>query len=154
MMRSPRWDVRCSRLRTFRRRLTAFRRMGCSTCSLSGAYASSLSAQCLLIAGYWMFRRDARLLPHVTRVANPYAIPDTLPTDVPSTSGVVTSAGAILPSEEWRELFLRRFKNFRKVSPLRFVRLHSSFLCRGYPRLCASDGCIRRGRRLLHLEKH
>ncbi|TBU23505.1 hypothetical protein BD311DRAFT_703794 [Dichomitus squalens] len=75
-------------------------------------------------------RRDARLLPHVTRVANPYELPDAPPPDVAATSGAGTgsvgepSKGDVLPSEEWRETFLRRFKNFRKNSVQPTIHIH------------------------------
>ncbi|TFK55439.1 hypothetical protein OE88DRAFT_619696 [Heliocybe sulcata] len=55
-------------------------------------------------------RRDARRLPHVTRVVNPYEMPDVpgpLKDDTPHPS---------LPSELWRTVFERRFRNFRKNS--------------------------------------
>ena len=68
------------------------------------------------------YSRDARLLPHITRVANPYEFPEVpppsaLPT-IASHEGSGARSAAVLPSEEWRETFLRRFKNFRKVRPL------------------------------------
>ncbi|KAI1786655.1 hypothetical protein LXA43DRAFT_1032771 [Ganoderma leucocontextum] len=73
-------------------------------------------------------RRDARLLPYTTRVANPYEIPDPPLPEVTSMQG----AGAVgedrsrdvLPSEEWRETFLRRFKNFRKNSVQPTIHVH------------------------------
>ncbi|THH12227.1 hypothetical protein EW145_g100 [Phellinidium pouzarii] len=59
-------------------------------------------------------RRDARKLPNFTRVENPFSIecakmetPDAPATD---------RARVVLPSEEWRTVFLTRFKNFRKNS--------------------------------------
>ncbi|CDO68141.1 hypothetical protein BN946_scf185003.g13 [Trametes cinnabarina] len=69
-------------------------------------------------------RRDARMLPHVTRVANPY--------DVPEVSAAAPQPGPseprprrdVLPSEEWRETFLRRFKNFRKNSVQPTIHVH------------------------------
>ncbi|RPD66756.1 hypothetical protein L226DRAFT_452149 [Lentinus tigrinus ALCF2SS1-7] len=72
-------------------------------------------------------RRDARSLPHVTRVVNPYELPD-----VPAPSAEALAVGAdsgpshkaILPSEEWRETFLRRFKNFRKNSTQPTIHVH------------------------------
>ncbi|KDQ64309.1 hypothetical protein JAAARDRAFT_118826 [Jaapia argillacea MUCL 33604] len=55
-------------------------------------------------------RRDARRLPHTVRAANPYEVPEvprpklnTEPQRHPS-----------LPSDEWRDIFVTRFKNFRK----------------------------------------
>lgn len=57
-------------------------------------------------------RRDARQLPDVVRVSNPYEEPEP-----PSTAGAVinTIIQPCLPSEGWRELFDFRFQNFRKV---------------------------------------
>ncbi|KAF7301853.1 hypothetical protein MIND_00751200 [Mycena indigotica] len=54
-------------------------------------------------------RRDARSLPHVTRVANPYALPEVTP---PLPAGEKSSAA--LPSPEWCALYESRFRNFRK----------------------------------------
>ncbi|OCH92170.1 hypothetical protein OBBRIDRAFT_773857 [Obba rivulosa] len=60
----------------------------------------------------FMVRRDARLLPRITRVTNPYEVqPEPAPTIDASTSRGTHSP---LPSDEWRETFLRRFRNFRK----------------------------------------
>ncbi|KAK0490796.1 hypothetical protein IW261DRAFT_1601581 [Armillaria novae-zelandiae] len=57
-------------------------------------------------------RRDAKRLPMVTRVPNPYEIPDTM---APSTSARDSSSRhPSLPSTEWRAQFETRFKNFRK----------------------------------------
>ncbi|KAF8076590.1 hypothetical protein FPV67DRAFT_423301 [Lyophyllum atratum] len=56
-------------------------------------------------------RRDARYLPHVTRVMNPYEI-DPL-AEVPRTDNRVIPKHLTLPSEEWRSIFEARFKNFR-----------------------------------------
>ncbi|KAG7449008.1 uncharacterized protein BT62DRAFT_929006 [Guyanagaster necrorhizus] len=57
-------------------------------------------------------RRDAKRLPMVTRVPNPYEIPDMT---TPSASGRDSSSGhPSLPSTEWRARFETRFKNFRK----------------------------------------
>ncbi|KAH8118716.1 hypothetical protein DFH11DRAFT_1568843 [Phellopilus nigrolimitatus] len=57
-------------------------------------------------------RRDSRKLPVYTRVANPYEAVKTETVDAPA-----SSAGRVpLPSEEWRAVFLKRFKNFRKNS--------------------------------------
>ncbi|KAI0065972.1 hypothetical protein BV25DRAFT_1880026 [Artomyces pyxidatus] len=61
-------------------------------------------------------RRDARRLPHITRAANPYEL---LP---PSSESVVEGDATpveheqsrpSLPSDEWRAVFERRFRNFR-----------------------------------------
>ena len=57
-----------------------------------------------------MNRRDARHLPLITRVANPYELPERPPT---SNSGIPKHPA--LPSGEWRALFEKRFKNLRKV---------------------------------------
>ncbi|KAI9001354.1 hypothetical protein BD414DRAFT_505092 [Trametes punicea] len=69
-------------------------------------------------------RRDARLLPHVKRAANPYAVPDVSPpAPLPGPSDARAHRN-ILPSEEWRETFLRRFKNFRKNSVQPTIHVH------------------------------
>lgn len=64
-----------------------------------------------------LYSRDARHLPHVKRVVNPYEVPEVPPPSTIQTSGPGDELAriGILPSEEWRETFLRRFKNFRKV---------------------------------------
>ncbi|KAI0663204.1 hypothetical protein C8Q70DRAFT_1042743 [Cubamyces menziesii] len=70
-------------------------------------------------------RRDARLLPHVTRVDNPYATPE-VPVAGPEPGPSEPKPHSdVLPSEEWRTTFLRRFKNFRKnsVQPTIHVRI-------------------------------
>ncbi|KAJ7721160.1 hypothetical protein DFH07DRAFT_302155 [Mycena maculata] len=56
-------------------------------------------------------RRDARHLPHVTRVANPYEIPERLP---PPPSDNLPAVHPALPSPEWRTSFETHYKNFRK----------------------------------------
>ena len=56
-------------------------------------------------------RRDARQLPDVVRVSNPYEEPEPSSTAVT----VINTIQPCLPSEEWRELFDFRFQNFRKV---------------------------------------
>ncbi|KAI0637968.1 hypothetical protein C8Q77DRAFT_1153660 [Trametes polyzona] len=72
----------------------------------------------------FMVRRDARLLPHVTRVVNPYDVPEeSLPAPLPGLSGTATQRD-VLPSEEWRETFLKRFKNFRKNSVQPTIHVH------------------------------
>ncbi|KAF7355490.1 hypothetical protein MSAN_01465900 [Mycena sanguinolenta] len=58
-------------------------------------------------------RRDARSLPHVTRVPNPYEVPKRLPSQPPSDILPVAVQSA-LPSPEWRSLFETRYRNFRK----------------------------------------
>ncbi|KAI9066426.1 hypothetical protein FKP32DRAFT_1673944 [Trametes sanguinea] len=69
-------------------------------------------------------RRDARMLPHVTRVANPYDVPEmSAAASLPGSSEPRTRPD-ILPSEEWREKFLRRFKNFRKNSVQPTIHVH------------------------------
>lgn len=104
--------------------------MVCNTCSLFGKHRSyvtvvrqsrdgtdNLCSQCLP-----RYSRDARLLPHTTRVVNPYEIPDPPLPEAPAMLGVGATGedrrNDMLPSEEWRETFLRRFKNFRKVRNL------------------------------------
>ena len=57
-------------------------------------------------------RRDANLLPRVTRVDNPYAIPET-PADIGSNGR--TSRKPAMPSEEWRSIVGERFENLKKV---------------------------------------
>ncbi|KAF9006554.1 hypothetical protein BDQ17DRAFT_1351946 [Cyathus striatus] len=59
----------------------------------------------------FLVRRDARYLPHVTRVANPYETPESEQSFIPSDS---VGTHPELPSDEWRGIFERRFRNFRK----------------------------------------
>ncbi|KAJ7240342.1 hypothetical protein B0H12DRAFT_1135033 [Mycena haematopus] len=59
----------------------------------------------------FLVRRDARHLPHVTRVPNPYELPERLP---PPPSDILPAAHPALPSPEWRTLFETRYRNFRK----------------------------------------
>ncbi|KAJ3788701.1 hypothetical protein GGU10DRAFT_426068, partial [Lentinula aff. detonsa] len=54
-------------------------------------------------------RRDARLLPHVARVPNPYQAKNPI---IPPRSLETTHPS--LPSPEWRSLFEIRFRNLRK----------------------------------------
>ncbi|KAF8917825.1 survival motor neuron interacting protein 1-domain-containing protein [Mucidula mucida] len=54
-------------------------------------------------------RRDARKLPHITRVVNPYEINQSIRPSAPS-----STSHPSLPSEEWRVLFRERFGNLRK----------------------------------------
>ncbi|KAG6915663.1 hypothetical protein DXG01_010533 [Tephrocybe rancida] len=56
-------------------------------------------------------RRDARHLPLVTRVANPYEPEIPLP---PKPDTRVIPKHISLPSQEWRTIFETRFKNFRR----------------------------------------
>ncbi|KAK0468132.1 uncharacterized protein EV420DRAFT_1626088 [Desarmillaria tabescens] len=57
-------------------------------------------------------RRDAKKLPMVTRVPNPYEIPETMVPPAPRRES--SSRHPLLPSAEWRAQFETRFKNFRK----------------------------------------
>lgn len=59
------------------------------------------------------YRRDARHLPHVTRVANPFEKEE--PPN-PIQDNRVIPSHTILPSEEWRIILVTRFRNFRQVS--------------------------------------
>ncbi|KAJ7639033.1 hypothetical protein FB45DRAFT_904536 [Roridomyces roridus] len=56
-------------------------------------------------------RRDARNLPHVTRVPNPYETPERLP---PPPSDILPAVHPALPSPEWRSSFETHYRNFRK----------------------------------------
>ncbi|KAJ3554405.1 hypothetical protein NM688_g3130 [Phlebia brevispora] len=58
-------------------------------------------------------RRDARRLPHVTRAANPYEIKEE-PAEALADLQTLSSSHSALPSEDWREIFLIRFRNFKK----------------------------------------
>ncbi|KAI0677032.1 survival motor neuron interacting protein 1-domain-containing protein [Trametes maxima] len=69
-------------------------------------------------------RRDARLLPHVTRAPNPYEAPEPTAAALLSGSSEVGARTGILPSEEWQETFLKRFKNFRKNSVQPTIHVH------------------------------
>ncbi|OAX44478.1 hypothetical protein K503DRAFT_656202, partial [Rhizopogon vinicolor AM-OR11-026] len=71
----------------------------------------------------FMVRRDARRLPHVTRVANPYEVPEPVPTlDVvhPNTRS------SNLPSELWCSTFLTHFRNLRKNIVQPTIHVHIS----------------------------
>ncbi|KAF9076860.1 hypothetical protein BDP27DRAFT_1379779 [Rhodocollybia butyracea] len=57
-------------------------------------------------------RRDARSLPHVTRVENPYQTAEPV---LPPPRNLETTHPS-LPSAEWRSLFEIRFKNLRKAN--------------------------------------
>lgn len=60
-------------------------------------------------------RRDANLLPHISRVDNPYATPEPSVDVAPARSSDRTSRKPAMPSEEWRSVVEERFKNLRKV---------------------------------------
>jgi Survival motor neuron (SMN) interacting protein 1 (SIP1) len=83
--------------------------MECSICSPFGICLSFFNK---ILHIKIVSRRDARQLPDVVRVSNPYEDPEP-----PSTAMAVinTTIQSCLPSEEWRELFDFRFQNFRKV---------------------------------------
>ena len=66
-------------------------------------------------------RRDASLLPHITRVDNPYAIPEVTMDVAPGPSGSGTSRPPAMPSQEWRSVVEGRFKNLKKVRVVRFA---------------------------------
>lgn len=65
-------------------------------------------------------RRDARQLPDVVRVSNPYEEPEPRSVAATAINPIIQSC---LPSEEWRELFEFRFQNFRKVCYLDYTSL-------------------------------
>ncbi|THH16443.1 hypothetical protein EW146_g4209 [Bondarzewia mesenterica] len=69
-------------------------------------------------------RRDARKLPAITRVQNPYEV--TLPETIPSSESksFPVPKKIRLPSEEWREIFIRRFVNFRKNVKQPTIHVH------------------------------
>ncbi|KAJ7129466.1 hypothetical protein C8R44DRAFT_776863 [Mycena epipterygia] len=66
-------------------------------------------------------RRDARHLPHVTRVPNPYEVPE-WPPHPPS--DILPAAHPALPSPEWRTLFETRYRNFRKNIAQPTIHVH------------------------------
>ncbi|KAJ7180303.1 hypothetical protein C8R43DRAFT_972551 [Mycena crocata] len=66
-------------------------------------------------------RRDARHLPHVTRVQNPYELPERLP---PPPSDILPAVHPALPSPEWRTLFETRLRNFRKNVSQPTIHIH------------------------------
>jgi hypothetical protein len=66
-------------------------------------------------------RRDARRLPHVTRVANPYELPEPVP---PPDLVQPDSSRSNLPSELWRSTFLTHFRNLRKVTNIAQPTIH------------------------------
>ncbi|KIP10679.1 hypothetical protein PHLGIDRAFT_100801 [Phlebiopsis gigantea 11061_1 CR5-6] len=60
----------------------------------------------------FLVRRDARTLPHVTRAENPYEFPEP---QLPDLGGdAPRDVHSALPSEDWREVFVSRFRNLRK----------------------------------------
>ncbi|KJA29872.1 hypothetical protein HYPSUDRAFT_126273 [Hypholoma sublateritium FD-334 SS-4] len=59
----------------------------------------------------FMVRRDARQLPSTVRAPNPYEKPEP---EIVENVGGKSFDDIQLPSEEWRQLFELRFKNFRK----------------------------------------
>ena len=73
-------------------------------------------------------RRDASLLPHITRVDNPYAIPEATVDIAPGPSGSGTSGTPAMPSEEWRSIVEGRFKNLKKVYPSHEILLEVPWL--------------------------
>ncbi|KAH8106042.1 hypothetical protein BXZ70DRAFT_1004329 [Cristinia sonorae] len=71
-------------------------------------------------------RRDARSLPHITRAANPYEFNEAPKPPTPPRSS--TSTSVPMPSAEWREVFMKRFKNFRKRNlPLTLTDLQNLY---------------------------
>ncbi|KIJ70127.1 hypothetical protein HYDPIDRAFT_164269 [Hydnomerulius pinastri MD-312] len=70
----------------------------------------------------FLVRRDARRLPHVTRVHNPYEFPEaSVAKEVPLRPPV-----SILPCEEWRAVFQSRFCNLRKNLSQPTIHVHFS----------------------------
>lgn len=72
-------------------------------------------------------RRDANLLPHVTRVDNPYATHETSVDVVPTQSSDHSLRKPAMPSEEWRSVVEERFKNLRRVCPRSYISKFPSF---------------------------
>jgi len=60
-------------------------------------------------------RRDASLLPRITRVDNPYALPEASADVTPGSSESRTSRTPAMPSEEWRSVVEERFRNLKEV---------------------------------------
>ncbi|KAF7288275.1 hypothetical protein HMN09_01407600 [Mycena chlorophos] len=58
-------------------------------------------------------RRDARSLPHITRVPNPYGLPER-PQPTSDRDRLLAAPHAALPTQEWCALYETRFRNFRK----------------------------------------
>ncbi|KAJ7490380.1 hypothetical protein B0H11DRAFT_1859686 [Mycena galericulata] len=75
-------------------------------------------------------RRDARHLPHVTRVPNPYEIPERLPPPPPS--DILPPVHSALPSPEWRTLFETRYRNFRKNFGQPTIHVHNPAQSNGH----------------------
>jgi len=67
-------------------------------------------------------RRDARQLPLVTRVANPYEVPESSIVLPPCNSSRPTHPN--IPSEEWRASFEKHFRNFRKNAVQPTIHIH------------------------------
>ena len=70
------------------------------------------------------YRRDAQKLPNVNSVPNPYAASDAAVIaarmkELTTASSAISKGGVDvdpnMPSTEWRERFVQRFKNMRKV---------------------------------------
>jgi hypothetical protein len=67
-------------------------------------------------------RRDARKLPSVTRVHNPFEGSGSDHVVASNDTFSASSASTILPSTEWREVLKQRFTNFRKVCSLNCIK--------------------------------
>ena len=86
--------------------------MECSTCLLFGALLYLFLEQ----SNSCIRRRDARLLPDITRVPNPYESTPSITTPQAELAiDNVKDATEETLSEEWRSTFLRRFKGFREA---------------------------------------
>ena len=68
-----------------------------------------------VLIGCMPCRRDASLLPHITRVDNPYAIPEAPANVAPDPSTSHTSRKPAVPSKEWRGVVEKRFRNLKRV---------------------------------------
>jgi len=85
-----------------------------------------------------IYRRDARRLPNIKHVDNPYTLCPSWP--APSAIQPLSEptrnveAPSPLPSKEWRSTFEHRFRNFRGVSlrGLFWSLVHAHFFCRTY----------------------
>jgi hypothetical protein len=91
-------------------------KMGCSTSSPFG----KLPPHPQILAAKLSSSRDARHLPHVTRVPNPYEIPER----PPPPSDILPAVHPALPSPEWRTLFETRCRNFRKNAAQSTTHVH------------------------------